>query len=119
MRSGLMRSNLLVLVSLVFMIAGTASLVLGVAVLIDNARDLEELTDWVGVNLGLAILSTTALWLFMLGVLAYMTALLAYIANTLADALDRMPQPQVDTAPRPVLSEQPSAPWYTQTPMER
>jgi hypothetical protein len=117
MSSGLMRSHFLVLVMLLFTVAGTASIVLGVTVLIDNARDADELTSLVGVNLGLAILSTTALWLFMLGVLSYIVTPLAYIATTLTDAVEARQKPALRSAP--VLPDQPRPPWYTEPPVQR
>jgi hypothetical protein len=112
MGSGLMRSNFFVLVMLFFTVAGTACIGLGVAVLIDNARVADELTQLIGTNLGLAILSTTALWLFMLGVLSYIAALLAYIANTLTDAVEARDSPTPRSAP--VLPDQPRTPWHTE-----
>ena len=107
-----MRSMILGFTQATATAAGVASLIAAAVVFVDGLRDDPLVTDWFDQSLGLAIMSTNAIWLLILGLLCFIVALLAFIAETVA-AHSAQPTDAPATWPAPVLPEQRPA-WSTQ-----
>jgi Mn2+/Fe2+ NRAMP family transporter len=110
-----MRTAMLYIMIGIFGVAGTVFLALAVVTFIDATRQSQTTESaWLMGPFWLVVSTSTSLWIAALATLCFIVALLAFIANTLADAVERPHVAQL--APRTaVLPEQSGAPWYTQT----
>jgi len=93
-----MRFGLLSLLMLVFALIGTVVFAIGLLALVGSYNADAALTSWFGAYAGLVLIVSSAV--------CFIVAVLAYIANTLADAV----QPQTRGSWKHLAP--PGTPWY-------
>jgi hypothetical protein len=103
-----MRNIVLIALTAIFGLAGTFALLAGILFTIGGFIEQESnLTSWFGGFAGFMLIGVAAI--------LYMTALLSYIANMVAAAVERQTHSVRQPSP-PFLTPAPRSAWYAQSP---